>query len=142
MADEESFVDDGDIIGGSGEEIDEDDEYISENDDEEDLSILTKLKKTNKTTIVPIDKTYENYYNHNKTTSPFLTKFERAKLIGTRAEMLSAGSPALISVPNNITSPYDIALLEFNQKKIPLMIKRYLPNGDCEYLRLEDLTIL
>ena len=116
------------------------DDIVSEGEEEE--SIINKLKKSNKSNIVPVNKTYDIYYSEVKKTSPFLTKFEKAKLIGTRAEMISAGSPALVTVPEGVTSAYDIAIIEFNQKKIPLMIKRFLANGDCEYVRLEDLTIL
>ena len=141
MADEESFIES--FIGGSGDEGDEGEEdCITENEEETDFSIISKLKKTQNNEIVPIDKSYETYYSTNKITSPFLTKFERAKLLGIRSEMLSAVSPALVVVPKNITSSYEIALLEFKQKKIPLMIKRFLPNGKSEYWRLEDLTIL
>ena len=142
MADEESFLNES-FAGGSGDEIEDDDDYISENDEEDtDVSILGKLKKNQISDIVPLDKTYESYYNSKKIGSPFLSKFEKAKLLGIRAEMISAGAPALVSVPKNITNSYNIALLEFKQKKIPLMIKRVLPNGTSEYWRLEDLTIL
>tara|TARA_B100001093_G_scaffold516076_1_gene593981 strand:- start:837 stop:1262 length:426 start_codon:yes stop_codon:yes gene_type:complete len=141
MADEESFLNDS-YADVSGDEV-EDDDCISENEDEDnDMSILNKLKKTQNSEIVPINKTYESYYSNKKLSSPFLSKFEKAKILGIRAEMISAGAPALISVPKNITSSYDIAMLEFKQKKIPLMIKRLLPNGSVEYWRLEDLTIL
>lgn len=141
MADEESFLDDS-YADVSGDEV-EDDDCISENEDEDnDMSILNKLKKTQNSEIVPINKTYESYYSNKKSSSPFLSKFEKAKILGIRAEMISAGAPALISVPKNITSSYEIAMMEFKQKKIPLMIKRLLPNGNVEYWRLEDLTIL
>jgi DNA-directed RNA polymerase I, II, and III subunit RPABC2 len=45
----------------------------------------------------------------------------------------------MVPVPKGITNAYDIALLEFNAKKIPLMIRRFLPNGQYEDWRLEDM---
>ena len=37
---------------------------------------------------------------------------------------------------------YLIALKELEQKKIPFIIQRPLPNGGCEYWRLTDLEII
>jgi len=56
--------------------------------------------------------------------------------------MLASGSPALVNVPSYIQNTYDIALLEYKEKKIPLIIKRTLPNGKTEYWRLEDLSVM
>ena len=131
--------------GDFDENIDEgdvEDEELSENDDIEEGSLISKIKNGPKSEIVPIDKTYENYYSVNKTTKPILTKFERAKILGVRSEMLASGSPALINVPEYINNTYDIALLEFKERKIPLLIKRTMPNGNMEYWRLEDLSII
>jgi hypothetical protein len=35
-----------------------------------------------------------------------------------------------------------IALEELNQKKVPFIIRRPIPNGGTEYWRLEDLELL
>jgi hypothetical protein len=35
-----------------------------------------------------------------------------------------------------------IALKEYEEKKIPFIIKRPLPNGGCEFWRFADLEIL
>lgn len=64
-----------------------------------------------------------------------MTKFERARLIGTRADQISRGAPVLVTVPRGMTSVVDIAELELAQKKIPLIVRRYLPGGayeDCD----------
>jgi hypothetical protein len=37
---------------------------------------------------------------------------------------------------------YLIALKEFEQKKIPFILRRPLPNGGCEYWRLSDLEMI
>ena len=53
--------------------------------------------------------------------------------------MISTGSPAMVNVPKHITSTLDIAELEFKEKKIPLFIRRYLPNKEYEDWRLEEM---
>jgi DNA-directed RNA polymerase subunit K/omega len=78
----------------------------------------------------------------NHRTYPFLTNFEKTKIIGLRANQLSKGSAPFISVPKHITDVKDIARMELEQKRLPFIIKRPLPNGDFEYWRLTDLLIL
>lgn len=78
----------------------------------------------------------------NHRTYPFLTNFERTKIIGLRANQLSKGAAAFISVPKHITDVRDIARLELEQKRLPFIIKRPMPNGSFEYWRLSDLLIL
>lgn len=78
----------------------------------------------------------------NHRTYPFLTNFERTKIIGLRANQISRGSAPFIAVPKHITDVREIARLELEQKRIPFIIKRPLPNGSFEYWRLSDLLIL
>jgi DNA-directed RNA polymerase subunit K/omega len=78
----------------------------------------------------------------NHRTYPFLTNFEKTKIIGLRANQLSKGSVPFIAVPKHITDVRDIARLELEQKRLPFIIKRPLPNGQFEYWRLTDLLIL
>ena len=73
---------------------------------------------------------------------PFITRYEKAKLIGERAAQLGAGATPLVEVDENVIDDYVIASKEFNEKKIPFIIKRPMPNGGCEYWRMEDLEIL
>jgi DNA-directed RNA polymerase I, II, and III subunit RPABC2 len=75
-------------------------------------------------------------------TYPFLTNFERTKIIGLRANQISRGSVPFVHVPKHITDVRDIARLELEQKRLPYIIKRPLPNGTYEYWRLSDLLIL
>jgi DNA-directed RNA polymerase subunit K/omega len=78
----------------------------------------------------------------NHRTYPFLTNFEKTKIIGLRANQISKGSVPFIAVPKHITDVKDIAKLELEQKRLPFIIKRPLPNGQFEYWRLADLLIL
>lgn len=55
-----------------------------------------------------------------------LTKFEIAKIIGTRATQLSQGAIPQIDI-TGLDNSYDIAMQEFKQNKIPFIIKRRYP---------------
>jgi len=118
-------------------------------DNSESISLDT-LSNNDKSSIVNLNKkidiisnisTYNNYYKNSKQSSPYLTKYEKAKLLGVRAQMLSNGCPPMIIVPQNIVDTYSIALLEFEEDKIPLLIRRFLPNGNIEDWRLEDMVL-
>ena len=85
-------------------------------------------------------KDYEKLKEHN-ITQPYLTKFEKSKVISERAQQLSNGSKALLKNPSAYHSVYEIALEELKQKKVPFIIKRPVSNG-YEYWKLEDLQIL
>jgi len=73
---------------------------------------------------------------------PFITRYEKAKILGERAKQLSSGAKPFVEVEDNIIDEYLIALKEFNEKKIPFIIKRPMPNGGCEYWKFEDLEII
>ena len=76
------------------------------------------------------------------TTYPFLTSYEKAAVIGLRANQLSQGIRPFVTVPKQVTDVRQIARLELEQKKIPFIIKRPLPNGTYEYWRLADLMLI
>ena len=77
-------------------------------------------------------------------TLPFITKYEKTRVIGQRAAQLNAGAKPYIKFTETqgIIDSSVIAEMEFNAKKIPAIIKRPLPNGAFEYWRLKDLEIL
>lgn len=80
--------------------------------------------------------------NKNKTKN-ILSKYEKVKLIGIRAEQLQRGSSPLVDLPEDGTfDARSIAHEELRQRKIPMMICRKLPDGSCEYWRLDDMIIL
>jgi DNA-directed RNA polymerase I, II, and III subunit RPABC2 len=72
-------------------------------------------------------------------TLPFVSKFEKARILGVRAKQINHGATVMIDVPEHIIDGYTIALMEYEQKKIPFIIKRPLPNGTVEYWKFTDL---
>jgi DNA-directed RNA polymerase I, II, and III subunit RPABC2 len=75
-------------------------------------------------------------------TIPWLTKYERARVLGLRTKQLNNGADAFIEIPPGMINGDKIALEELNQKKVPFIIRRPIPNGGTEYWRLEDLELL
>lgn len=75
-------------------------------------------------------------------TMPIMTKFEKTRIIGQRAKQIETGSIPFIKVPDNIIDGYLIAELELQQRKLPFIIRRPIPNGTCEYWDVNDLEII
>ena len=76
------------------------------------------------------------------TTLPFLTKYEKARIIGVRAEQIERGGEPFIPVEESIINGRTIAIMEFEAKKLPFILARPLSNGSIEYWKLEDLEVL
>jgi DNA-directed RNA polymerase I, II, and III subunit RPABC2 len=72
-------------------------------------------------------------------TIPYLTKYERARILGQRARQIDAGSSPFIKVPENVIDGYIIAEMELKEKRIPFIIRRPLPHGGSEYWSIKDL---
>jgi DNA-directed RNA polymerase I, II, and III subunit RPABC2 len=75
-------------------------------------------------------------------TIPFLTKYERTRIIGQRAKQINSGAKAFVKVPENVIDGYLVAELELSLKRIPFIIRRPLPGGGCEYWNLKDLEVV
>ena len=75
-------------------------------------------------------------------TLPYLSKYERTRVLGQRAKQINAGAKSFIAVPDNIIDGYIIAEMELLQKRIPFIIQRPLHGGVTEYWKLRDLEIL
>jgi DNA-directed RNA polymerases I, II, and III subunit RPABC2 len=75
-------------------------------------------------------------------TVPYLTKYEKTRIIGQRAKQINSGAKAFVKVPETIIDGYLIAEMELIQKKIPFIIRRPTPSGGCEYWNLKDLDVI
>ena len=73
-------------------------------------------------------------------TTDFLSKYERIRAIGARAEMIARGSP--ITVATNQTDPLKIAEEELAAKRCPLFIDRPLGNNLFERRDINQLVDL
>ena len=83
---------------------------------------------------------YEDMKKLNKS-RPILTKYERTKIIGIRAQQIAGGAEPLIKVPPGLHDVIVIAERELKEKKTPFIVKRTI-NNNFEYWKIEDLEIL
>ena len=67
-----------------------------------------------------------------------LTRFEKARIMGSRALQLSLGAPPFIDFSKNTTTSLEIAMEELKQRVIPIVIRRTLPNGDYQNIAIEQ----
>jgi DNA-directed RNA polymerase I, II, and III subunit RPABC2 len=99
----------------------------------EEISALTKVIRDKDNVIVdPLHRTI-----------PYLTKYERARVLGQRAKQINLGARPFVKVPENIIDGNLVAEMELAQKRIPFIIRRPLPgNSGSEYWNLKDLEII
>ena len=139
------------------EESDDDDD-----DDNDDENYLQKFSESLKTNVIEKHHPELMVHNHHEVeamsrvvrdengniidplhkTMPFITKFEKARLLGERAKQINAGAQPMVKVDDDIIDGYLIALQEYQEKKIPMILCRPLPNGGCEYWKLQDLELI
>ncbi len=116
-----------------GEDVEDLEEEL-EDEDIDESEFKVGLEDIEEPTITP------DSSNKIKVTSKYLTKYERTRILGTRALQISLGSPPTVDI-GSLTDPYDIALLELRQKKIPIIIRRYLPNNTFEDWNITELEL-
>jgi DNA-directed RNA polymerase I, II, and III subunit RPABC2 len=98
----------------------------------DEIAVLTKIVRDKNGQIIdPLHRT-----------ASYLTKFEKARVLGQRSKQIECGAKPFIKVPENLIEGYMIAELELKEKKIPFIIRRPLSNGTCEYWNLRDLDLL
>ncbi|XP_070556221.1 DNA-directed RNA polymerases I, II, and III subunit RPABC2-like [Ptychodera flava] len=75
-----------------------------------------------------------------KITTPYMTKYERARVLGTRALQIAMGAPVMVELEGE-TDPLEIARKELKARKIPIIIRRYMPDGSHEDWGIDELII-
>ncbi|SCV70549.1 BQ2448_3311 [Microbotryum intermedium] len=69
--------------------------------------------------------------NEERVTTPYMTKYEKARVLGTRALQISMNAPVLVPLEGE-SDPLMIAMKELAANKIPLVVRRFLPDGSYE----------
>lgn len=146
-----------------GLNFDDDDDESDESDkDNEDEEYFQKLKSDVRQNFAEIyhPESFSHNYDEIQTLSrvirnssgviiddlhrtiPFMTKYEKTRILGQRTKQINEGAPPLIKIDTTVIDGYLIAVKELEQKKTPFIIRRPLPNGGSEYWRVQDLEIL
>jgi len=76
----------------------------------------------------------------NRQTTKYLTKYEKARILGVRALQISMNAPVMVDIAGE-TDPLEIARKELREKKIPIKIRRYLPDGTYEDWGIDELLL-
>jgi len=146
------------IIDESEEEEDDDDD----DDDDEDNEFLQKFDREVVTNYLDLFHPESKVHNYDEIkllsvvtrndrgqiidklhrTIPILTKFEKTRILGLRAKQIDEGAVPFVKTQSNVIDGYTIAIQELEQKKIPFIIRRPLPNGGSEYWKLSDLELI
>ncbi|CAG5178245.1 uncharacterized protein ALTATR162_LOCUS8604 [Alternaria atra] len=133
---EPDLMDDEDDQPGGGEDPDN----AEPNDDNVvvsgDANAAAAAREASKNTVT--SEKDKKVPNDKRTTTPYMTKYEKARVLGTRALQISGNAPVLIDV-EGMTDPLQIAAKELQEKKIPLVVRRYLPDGYYEDWTCEEL---
>jgi DNA-directed RNA polymerase subunit K/omega len=150
------------LVSLADDDEDEDEDEDDDEDDEEDEDYLQKFDREIVTNYLEMFHPESKVHNYDEIkllsnitrnekgqivdklhrTIPILTKFEKTRIIGLRAKQIDEGAVPFIKVPNNVIDGYTIALQELEQKVIPFIIRRPLPNGGSEYWKVSDLEIV
>jgi DNA-directed RNA polymerase I, II, and III subunit RPABC2 len=121
-----------DILDEDIEKEEERDEEEEEEpaDDDEDMSeyfesaiIPTYDEKDTKPFLSTIEE-ITHQATKNRRTLPILSKYEKAKIIGIRAQQISMGSYIYLDNLETLSNPLDVAKEELRQKRTPLLIRR------------------
>jgi len=149
----DNFINNEELDAISSDETDSDDEYEEnmnklEQDINKDMifSYHPETKQINFKELITLSKVARNkngqIIDPLHTTIPFLTRYEKAKILGLRAKQINHGSKPFVEINRNIIDGHTIALMELVQNKIPFIIRRPLPNGGSEYWKISDLKHL
>ncbi|XP_019149764.1 PREDICTED: DNA-directed RNA polymerases II, IV and V subunit 6A-like [Ipomoea nil] len=86
------------------------------------------------------DKNEQDAVERPRKTSKYMTKYERARILGTRALQISMNAPVMVELEGE-SDPLEIAMKELRERKIPFTIRRYLPDGSYEDWGVDELIV-
>jgi len=86
-------------------------------------------------------KVYKEVRKYVKIGSIFLTRYEKARIVGARALQISFGAPILIEKPKDMIDPIKIAQVELRAKILPLTIRRENPNEEFQDIPINKLIL-
>ncbi len=86
-------------------------------------------------------KKYKEVRKYVKIGPIFLTRYEKARIVGARALQISFGAPILVAKPKNLIDPIKIALIELKSQILPLTIRRELPSSEFQDIPISKLIL-
>lgn len=86
-------------------------------------------------------KQYKKVRKYVKIGPIFLTRYEKARIVGARSLQLSFGAPMLCEKPKDIIDPIKIAQIELKSGILPLTIRRENPSGEFQDILISKLIL-
>ena len=86
-------------------------------------------------------KHYKEVRKYVRIGSIFLTRYEKARIVGARSLQLSFGAPLLVEKPQDMIDPIKIAMIELKSGILPLTIRREEPNGEFQDIPISKLIL-
>jgi DNA-directed RNA polymerases I, II, and III subunit RPABC2 len=77
---------------------------------------------------------------NERVTTAVMTKYERARVLGTRALQISMNAPVAVALEGE-TDPLTIAVKELRERLTPLIIRRVLPDNTYEDWSVSELLV-
>lgn len=72
--------------------------------------------------------------------APFISKYERVRMIALLAIMIEGGyKPRVKYTPKEMEDPRQLAKKEFDAGFAPFVIKRKMPNGTVEFVKVSEI---
>ena len=141
--DEQSYQESADEIEPVYEDV-EPDSSVEEDPESEESNVSNQDEDGDKNVKMKLLTGGKGYQapNAERVTPNFLTKYEKARVIGTRALQISKNAPVLVDLGKDDIDPILIAEKELAEGKLPFVIRRYLPNGTFEDWRVSDLQLI
>ncbi|KAI4490295.1 hypothetical protein M0802_010763 [Mischocyttarus mexicanus] len=122
---------DGDEVADDFDDVDDDDniELEAQEEDGENIELLAAGEASG------------GVQRSKRITTRYMTKYERARVLGTRALQIAMCAPVMVELEGE-TDPLQIAMKELKQRKIPIVIRRYLPDNSFEDWGIDELIII
>lgn len=71
-------------------------------------------------------------------TSPVITRYERANVLGIRTEQIARGAQPFVEHQADASAT---ALKEYLERRTPLVVVRNMPDGTKEYWKIADMAV-
>ncbi len=128
--------DEEDMVGADEGGYNDDDNELDvtgENDDDQNIQDSVAI-------LNPSNVSGGGVAKEDRVTTRYLTKYERARVLGTRALQISMNAPVMVDLDGE-TDPLKIAMKELRERKIPIIIRRFLPDGSHEDWSIDELIV-
>ncbi|DBA03787.1 TPA: hypothetical protein N0F65_005677 [Lagenidium giganteum] len=119
---------------------DMEDEEVPEEEEEVEEELFDSVEDGHEDNKVAVLDESHKQPNANRITTRYMTKYERARVLGTRALQISMNAPVMVDIEGE-TDPLKIAMKELRERKIPIIIRRYLPDSSFEDWSIDELII-